>query len=985
AFFEAGNFDLAAKNFRRAGCFIEAVDVVKKYKAKIQKGLADEIVGIARLEFLRKLQYERAAELFDNVEEQLDYMEDYGFDAARIHVLEHHKRYGDAAEVAFREHNILESIRLLSCSGDEDLLRQALSQAIRGLWMTMPYGSTGSQIDNPVVTSLLEQLSKLDLKALSEDEHRQLESFQAFHEKKSDRIIALAKANAALSRAAEALLCFAQCSRNLVALQNATVANFTSNSVLALSYYNGLAALIRNFKAIAVDSQRLLGFELAQSSTDTDAMEDESSLVSEFRLFSSSILFADAKTIIGNVEPTPFGLGLVAITVSESDITRLATAIISDKLKSEVQSMHFVANNVRYIQPCLDFAIFGNCKLSYCGRHEINTFKLPDDVRQLHFNERLRAHILQILIIHSYQAQAMSEYQTYKWTWTRKLYEALFPHFPPLGNVLCAEITRVRELDRGSGVIAELAYRVHHQSFASYGPRLHSMRLVSWHPDLVVHVPGSLGRDRSMIHHFIDFYLGRSDDALKRVIFAIHRVLFRPLMIEVNVLVYLLESIGRELIVQTRRWTCGISRVFDGLVLPQSWALDIVQHPPQAQQQGWSYEMFFETLYKTLEYLRTYEPGTDGKPSTSTSFLKGLIPISVVWVPWTTEPTVAWRTNFKDLSDTDSRWFKQIIYDAIKPDLQNMLSFASTPSHRQGVVLNPKAEPFIQGQAKGHASGSAVPNERDSALTQNDLADAPDDPSGQSAADIFEGLVPSQVNYLAAIPKPQAHRTLTAQELEAGKRILFYYRRYNFRQRVVAWFAVRTIWAYYSRYRLRNKVSHTATHDRIRKYHQEYKKDAEIIESPLLYVKAFRRHEQILLGPMPHVAVYLRGLERIIQKQKESNKKRLQKVQHEELEKVQQKMTVCSALSKASKKLIPRILPGQTEKSALHHIKSLLDKVQEVDALRTAIIESFGESAISSDLEEHYQLGVYIILTPSADPPKPPKPELNTSDLGDIL
>jgi hypothetical protein len=88
-------------------------------------------------------------------------------------------------------------------------------------------------------------------------------------------------------------------------------------------------------------------------------------------------------------------------------------------------------------------------------------------------------------------------------------------------------------------------------------------------------------------------------------------------MIEANVLIHLLESIGREMIVQARRWPSGVSGVFDGLLLPQSWVLDIVKHPPQAVQHGWSLQPFFDTLYRTLEYLRTYEPPTHNKPSTS--------------------------------------------------------------------------------------------------------------------------------------------------------------------------------------------------------------------------------------------------------------------------------------------------------------------------------------------------------------------------------
>jgi hypothetical protein len=116
-----------------------------------------------------------------------------------------------------------------------------------------------------------------------------------------------------------------------------------------------------------------------------------------------------------------------------------------------------------------------------------------------------------------------------------------------MGNVLCVDPKRIPELNRGSDVVSswcesslhemwpvhtepgfltdvlvllELAYRIHRRSFAAYGPRLHSMRLVNDRHDLMVPIPDSPGRNSSIIRHFIDFYVGRSEDALKRVIFA---------------------------------------------------------------------------------------------------------------------------------------------------------------------------------------------------------------------------------------------------------------------------------------------------------------------------------------------------------------------------------------------------------------------------------------------------------------------------------
>lgn len=69
--------------------------------------------------------------------------------------------------------------------------------------------------------------------------------------------------------------------------------------------------------------------------------------------------------------------------------------------------------------------------------------------------------------------------------------------------------------------------------------------------------------------------------------------------------------------------------------------------------------------------------------------------------------------------------------------------------------------------------------------------------------------------------------------------------------------------------------------------------DLKSIAYPLLLVKGFHRHRRILLGYMPHVAVYIRGLDDINQQKKDANKKRLQKAQHQELEELQFNMNVC--------------------------------------------------------------------------------------------
>ncbi|QRW07579.1 P-loop nucleoside triphosphate hydrolase [Ceratobasidium sp. AG-Ba] len=984
-FLSIRDFDSAAKDFRRAGCFDKAISVIKQNEDRIQKELADEIIAVARLEYLRKSQYDnprQAAELFDDVNEQLDYMDDFGFDSGSIHVLKLQKRYGDAAEVALKEHDLLGCIELLALSNETVHHRQAIAHALRGLWLALPYGSDRTQTNNSTIKSLLEHLER-SLTAMNEDEKRQAR------------------------RQPEALLCFSHCYRNLSDLKDVNPSTFVSNSALVLAYFSNLSALLRAFKPSLVKAQQLLGFATTEVQTAQNLSEDEPPTISEFRLFSSSLMFRDIQSTIGDIELTPFALGLTTITVSESYLTRFARQTLFTKLETEMQEMRAVASNVRSIQPCLDFAVFGNCLYETCGRHKLNSFKVSDEDRQGEIKARR--------------------------SWLKRTYEVLLPHFSPLGNFWCADSRRVWELGRGFGVISnwcrnylhelspnhsslplwewflsnvlvclELASRVQPQHFYTYGPRLHSMKLTRWHPDLMVHMPGPFGPNwYSIVHYFIDFYLGRTGDTLNRVILAVHRVIFKPLPIEANILVNVLESIGRELIVQLRMRSMGAS-VFNGLLFPQSWALDLVSRHPRPRQdtsQMWS---FFNILYRSLDYIRIYEYGTGNTPllrkptvmnippnihtqnsvlTTMTHCLNG--PVSVVDGNVLAEDQLVCTFHRSRSTPRVNPRVKVISYNEVKPDLERLLSLTGDLNQAQTATLNPEAMPFVQTQPKaGPSSSNADTKLKDMGA---ESTNTPDGSSESAKQDIPTALISTQTDDPTVIPQTQDSRILAAQEIEAGKQILFCYRRYMFRQRIRAWFAVRTIWRCYSRYQDRARIPR----DQIRQLYHEYKKAVDGIECPLFDPKTFRRHEHILLGPMPHVMLYLRGLERVIQNQKTVYKKQLQKVQHEDLERLQDGMNACryvfrvidyeseatidpnvklSGLTKTYKALYPRISPGQPEPNGLQKIETLQSMVQEVDSLRASIIEALGEDAISGDVEEHYQLGVHAILAPSADP-----------------
>lgn len=117
------------------------------------------------------------------MEEQLEYMEDFGFTAARIHVLELHKRFSDAALVALQEQDILEAVRLLLLTGETHHKLEAVKHIVHGLWTLLPYGTIATASNQAYIASLLNKIAKIKPGFVDEDARRQVGIFQRFTSK----------------------------------------------------------------------------------------------------------------------------------------------------------------------------------------------------------------------------------------------------------------------------------------------------------------------------------------------------------------------------------------------------------------------------------------------------------------------------------------------------------------------------------------------------------------------------------------------------------------------------------------------------------------------------------------------------------------------------------------------------------------------------------------------------------------------------------
>lgn len=175
-----------------------------------------------------------------------------------------------------------------------------------------------------------------------------------------------------------------------------------------MNYFSQLLHLGRTLDLACPYTQRLLGFELVESNSHKGSNREEST-TPEFWVHSTSLMFEAAQKLPGASAPVLSTLGVSSLALSSLDTRRLTLDAIYKVLRSEVRAIHDAVNQLRYLYPCLDFAIFGKCHRPDCGRQEVYSFKLPEEQRQDLFNLRVRALILQLQIIHAYHAQTQPD------------------------------------------------------------------------------------------------------------------------------------------------------------------------------------------------------------------------------------------------------------------------------------------------------------------------------------------------------------------------------------------------------------------------------------------------------------------------------------------------------------------------------------------------------------------------------------------------
>ncbi|KAJ3997585.1 hypothetical protein F5050DRAFT_1750599 [Lentinula boryana] len=189
----ARRFNDAIRCYRKVDHYDEAVRIAQT-ETNVEPLLAADTIRVAKMLYFNRVQslpscpdrdkkLQQAGSLFDSVEDQLEYLEDRDMDIARAALLAAHGRTREAAELHLAEGRTLEAIKFFIRDTDtdrENSVRRAAECVLNGLWQKLTFSLSSEHLgEDSDFLNLLEFMQKIDQSSLTPGSRNELAMFQA--------------------------------------------------------------------------------------------------------------------------------------------------------------------------------------------------------------------------------------------------------------------------------------------------------------------------------------------------------------------------------------------------------------------------------------------------------------------------------------------------------------------------------------------------------------------------------------------------------------------------------------------------------------------------------------------------------------------------------------------------------------------------------------------------------------------------------------
>ncbi|CDO74781.1 hypothetical protein BN946_scf185001.g29 [Trametes cinnabarina] len=981
AYQDAAEFTLAAQHYRKAGKFDKAVEVVKLHKGQVAENVAESILEVSRLYFLRENSILKARELFDTDEGMLEYMDDYGLDMARAAFLEKLGRYEDAAEYHLSEGNVFEAIRLLTINRSDDrLVRRAMQCLLDGLWRRLPLGTAVTEALLKADTTLAKLLQLAD-NFRDQNEENDLRSevsmFRAIARRNTVDLRTLAKAFQARGNVAAVFLCLDHVFSAQMLPHNASLSDVSET----LETFRQYAVMLQQFATSGAfcDNavvRKLLAIQ--ESSDDLFLVPKDSFLTKQM----SPRLTPSARILDSGT------------SVPRWELERLLDFVLRNRLIHRIQEENTTLSRVRALQPCLNYVVYRQCNRVECPRHHGSV----ENYDAAAYNNRIRVVLQQVLIyqiLHSYEnAKERARQQRF---WLRHLYEALFPEYYKLGSYQALDPKSIPELERGFQIVdvwvRDLLYGLDASRTADSGtPFLVAlmratrtsftcgnkeiMEYISRLPCVAAARPEHLlrGPDKAyIVLDFVSFMQNTDPPALDRGILFLNHVLENHIPVDIGVLCGFMEHLcGSFLLCIRGRATTG---TLHNLTLPKSWLMCLVPNyatlMTRDSELWWQFkthlkdllEQIYEgcpwLLYEGGYNLRSFElrndihraislvrqPGRTFHPLIDkyaglrfTLFCKKAHPATSV-SDTTLDEMIHLHHGSYLIPRTSIRYLRRVVFNRVE-DIPWLLKTGGSSLSAGG--LRAEAAPFVPTRIAAETGEEERADEEDDAEEPMNDINVEDEEGLQRAVnvdDIAQAIDAKQANFAPALP--------TAEEIAAAQKIASAYQ------------------SHLARLSLRKPKP---KEEKKRRVFTAFLTESAGMAWPHRYYRL------LYTGPIPHLYIVAEGIKDHLYEAKNNAKKRLNIVKHLELENIQSTLTQTTRLFKEAEKLYKALAPAADVHKA-RDLDALKEYALQVEALMRGIPPSESEK-----WEQDMFIARKGIIEEKKPPKVQPKPELNVED-----
>ncbi|KAG8875574.1 hypothetical protein FRB98_007728 [Tulasnella sp. 332] len=999
AYYDAEEYTDAAIQFRKAKAFDHAIKVIQRHRSLVEPTIADEIVSVVKLAYVKTDPLGKAMQLFDEPDDYLEFLDDYGMDDAKLAVLESLRRFDEAAELQIQMGRDLDAIDLFLKSENPLSHERAANSTLAALWSRFYLDTIPPNQDETV-----QKLLKLGESALVA--RPKMDMFKALQSGTSSQMAEFGRRFLEDGNSPCALLSYDCALKSPESLRDTRL----DPLLILLEHYVRYGELLRNFCSTNQLARRVPAQQTLHFTPLVDASAgDEPDAARRYVIDRSSILFARA-----NKESTGVRDSNGSIILPADDVDVVIKRALADRYNSIMARVTSLALDARALQPCPVHAATGACLRKNCNHDDI--------VDSVTFTRRVRVIAMVMILLHGVYLEPGAGGKTSRShgqrIWLFRLYQVLFPVVPNLGSLAnlkigSPEFPEYKQflvvlkawLQEGLNALdphddrtsrqflgdflsmSLLAYFLDHSKARNYGPRIPcaNMQLAR-----LRHHEANI----TVVQEALIWLTGEERCSLMTgVLFAKHVTDMQTLSIDINAFIGYLELLTSHFVVNR---TLSMSK-FPGAVklhritLPRTWAIAVLARTSPL------YYIPVSIILKTFENLlySVTHSGSQRKYSFQGRLLQEShqvtqsLLLALVILGYNNSQMIRDRIvmllqranqqlktkhrmctpylDTKKWSDLDNAMrtsalncslselctflhtsrngvfpqipgIRQIHYNS-KSDLLAQIGFLENPIPLVS-TLNPESKDFVPAPPKIVAPPPAELPELIPAETKEANAPAEEVPDF-----VEEDQVDGPMNEEAM--HASFGVAITNREDEAARVIQRHWKRTNSTSRKLGNY-----------------------------FFTECNINIDRFECPASLKQKYKKY---YLGPLPHLLSYLEKIGGVCKLQKKDLQKRL-KAMDDPNEELMKKITEVSSLEKDSASLRKQVHPGaKTHKTC--SIKELKDAVRDVEALKTRIDRLLPVQPVSTTVE--YDLGWKGLLKVAIVKPKAKgeKPALNTEDL----